>query len=110
MYAATSDEDFLDVLTTMTVSSSQLSCTNIIILDDDIVEGCEAFFIAFEVDPNFSGVATIPKEVDKLVIVIMDDPTDSKLFWKLQKRHCVDVDLPCNYYRNVTCMGCIHAT
>lgn len=99
MHAATSDEDFLDVLATMTVSSSQSSCTNITILNDDIVEGCEAFFIAFEVDPNFSGVATIPKEVDKSVIVIMDDPTDSKSFvYKLQLKcyyRKVDTDLPC---------------
>ena len=64
----------------MTVSSSQLSCTNVTILNDDIVEGCEAFFIAFEVEPNFSGVATIPKEVDKSVIVIVDDLTDSKTY------------------------------
>ena len=64
----------------MTVSSSQLSCTNVTILNDDILEGCEAFFIAFEVDPNFSGVAAIPKEVDKSVVVIMDDLTDSKSF------------------------------
>ena len=67
-------------MTTMTVSSSQLSCTNVTILNDDILEGCEAFFIAFEVDPNFSGVAAIPKEVDKSVVVIMDDLTDSKSF------------------------------
>ena len=64
----------------MTVSSSQVSCTNVTILNDDIVEGCEALFIAFEVEPNFSGVATIPKEVDKSVIVIVDDLTDSKTY------------------------------
>lgn len=80
MCTATSGEDFLDILATMTVSSSQLSCTNVTILNDDIVEGCEAFFIAFEVEPNFSGVATIPKEVDKSVIVIVDDLTDSKTY------------------------------
>ena len=74
-------------MTTMTVSSSQLSCANITILNDDIVEECEAFFVAFEVDPNFSGVAAIPKEVDKSVILIIDDLTDSK--WDVWK-----VDLP----------------
>ena len=77
-HTATAGEDFLEIMTTMTVSSSQLSCTNITILNDDIVEGCEAFFIAYEVDPSFSGVAAIPKEVDKSVIVIIDDLTDSK--------------------------------
>ena len=65
-------------MTIITVSTSQLSCTNVTILNDDILEGCEAFFISFEVAPNFSGVAAIPKEVDSSVIVIMDDPTDSK--------------------------------
>ena len=75
---ATSGEDFLEIMTVLTVSSNQPTCTNVTILNDDIVEGCEAFFVSFEVDPNFSGVAAIPRDADKSIVVIVDDLMDGK--------------------------------
>ena len=60
------------------MASNEPTCTNITIVDDNIVEGCEAFFVAFEVDPNFSGVVAIPRDDDKSVVVIVEDLNDSK--------------------------------
>lgn len=73
---ATSREDFTEIMNLLTVSSNQPTCTNITIMNDDILEGCEAFFVAFEVDPNFSGVATVPRDEDKSIIIIVDDLID----------------------------------
>ena len=67
-------------MTTLTVSPSQHSCINVTTLNDDVVEKCEAFFVGFEVDPTFSGVAAIPKDKDKSIIVIVDDVMDSKSY------------------------------
>ena len=83
---ATSGEDFTQFLTFLTVSSNQPTCTNLSILNDDILEGCEAFFVAFEVDPNFSGVAAIPRDEDKSIVVIVDDLADgncmqNQVYW-----------------------------
>ena len=76
---ATSGEDFSEIMTTVTVSSNQPACTNLTILNDDILEGCEAFFVAFEVVPNFSGVAAIARDDDKAIVVIVDDLMDGEL-------------------------------
>ena len=65
-------------MTLVTVSSNEPACTNLTILNDDILEGCEAFFVAFEVDPNFSGVAAIPRDADKAIVVIVDDLMDGE--------------------------------
>ena len=65
-------------MTLVTVSSNEPACTNLTILNDNILEGCEAFFVAFEVVPNFSGVAAIPRDADKAIVVIIDDLMDGK--------------------------------
>ena len=87
LHVATSGEDFRDIMTFLTVSSNQPTCTNLTILNDNILEGCEAFFVSFEVVPNFSGVAAIPRDADKSIVVIVDDLIDGT----------------CNYY-SVTVM------
>ena len=48
------------------------------------MEGCEAFFVAFEVDPNFSGIVAIPRDDDKSVVVIVEDVNDSKYVYRSQ--------------------------
>ena len=78
IFAAVSGEDFSKIMTLVTVSSNEPACTNLTILNDDILEGCEAFFVAFEVDPNFSGVAAIPRDADKAIVVIVDDLMDGE--------------------------------
>ena len=75
---AVAGEDFSEIMTLVTVSSNEPACTNLTILNDNILEGCEAFFIAFEVVPNFSGVAAIPRDADKAIVVIVDDLMDGK--------------------------------
>lgn len=65
-------------MTLVTVSSNEPACTNLTVLNDNILEGCEAFFVAFEVVPNFSGVAAIPRDADKAVVVIVDDLMDGE--------------------------------
>lgn len=78
MRTATSGEDFTDIMTVLTVSSNQPTCTNLTILNDNTLEGCEAFFVSFEVISNFSGVAVIPRDADKSIVVIVDDFSDGK--------------------------------
>lgn len=85
---ATSGEDFTEIMALLTVSSEQPTCTNLIIVNDDILEGCEAFFVAFEVDPNFSGVATVSRDEDKSIIIIVDDLVDGN-----NNNNCLSVDL-----------------
>ena len=75
---AISGEDFSEIMTLVTVSSNEPACTNLTILNDNILEGCEAFFVAFDVVPNFSGVAAIPRDADKAIVVIVDDLMDGK--------------------------------
>ena len=63
---------------TVTLDSNDPVCNSISILDDDIVEGCEAFLIDVEVQAAFSGIAVVPNDVDKMIILIEDDLTDGK--------------------------------
>ena len=75
---ATPGEDFSVIAETVTLTSNEPICSNISIMDDDILEECEAFFISFEVDTTVSGAAVVPKDVDKTIIVIVEDLMDGK--------------------------------
>lgn len=55
------------------MDSNDPVCNNISILHDDITEGCEAFLIDIEVQAAFSGIAVVPNDVDKMIILIEDD-------------------------------------
>ena len=55
------------------ISSNEPHCLSVNILSDSYVEGCEAFFIGYEVEAAFSGIATVPRDQDKSVVVIEDN-------------------------------------
>ncbi len=76
---ATPGEDYSVYVGSITLTSNEPVCNNITIIDDDNLEECEAFLIGFEVDTMVSGVAVVPKDVDKTIIVIVDDLIDGKL-------------------------------
>ena len=63
---------------TVTLDSNEPVCNSISILNDDILEGCEAFFVDIEVQAAFSGIAVVPNDVNKMIILIEDDLRDGK--------------------------------
>lgn len=63
----------------VTLTSNEPVCSNVTIIDDSVLEECEAFYIGFEVDTMVSGVAVVPRDVDKAIVVIVDDLNDGKL-------------------------------
>ena len=60
------------------MDSNDPVCNSISILDDDILEGCEAFLIDIDVQAAFSGIAVVPNDVDKMIILIEEDLMDGK--------------------------------
>ena len=63
---------------TVTLNSNEPVCSSISILDDDILEGCEAFLIDIEVQADSTGIVVVPNDVDKMIILIEEDLMDGK--------------------------------
>lgn len=76
--SATVNEDYSAFVKWITLRSNEPVCSNITIIDDGALEECEAFYVGFEVDTADSGLAVVPKDVDKSIIVIVDDHVDGK--------------------------------
>ena len=76
------------------MDSNDPVCNSISILDDDIMEECEAFLIDIEVQAAFSGIAVVPNDVDKMVILIEDDLMDGKGCMSYGLYTGPDIDVP----------------